>query len=156
MMPQCSEGIFYHGDKHPSEVQQYQLPQLNLRGLSANKATPSRFFDFYFILLFVISALVIMQLLFLHETGSNNPSRISTDLGNIPFHPHYTIKDILGLSFLIPPPFISVQISPDLLGDPDSYTSANPFNTSHTSAEWYFLFPKVPAYTVRADGQIRR
>lgn len=127
MMPQCSEGIFYHGDKHPSEVQQDQLPGLNLRGLSSNKATPSRFFDFYF----VISALVIMQLLFLHETGSNNPSRISIDLGNIPFHPHYTIKGILGLSFLIPPPFILVHISPDL-GDPDSYTPANPFNTSHT------------------------
>lgn len=136
-------------------MQQPQLPQLNLRGLSANKATPCRLLEFYFILLFVISAVVIMQLLFLHETGSNNPSRISTGLGNIPSHPHYTIKDILGLSFLIPP-FILVQFSPDLLGDPDSYTAANPFNTSHTSAEWYFLFPEVPAYTVRADGQHRR
>lgn len=56
----------------------------------------------------------------------------------------------------MPPPFILVQFSPDLLGDPDSYTPANPFSTSHTSAEWYFLFPAVPAYTVRADGHSRR
>ena len=56
-----------------------------------------------------------MHVLFLHETGSHNPSGISTGLDNIPFHPHYTIKDILGLSFLIPPPFILAGISPDLL-----------------------------------------
>ena len=67
--------------------------------------------------------------LFLHETGSNNPTGISSDIDKIPFHPYYTIKDILGALFIILILLILVLFSPDLLGDPDNYTPANPLNT---------------------------
>nr|YP_010704350.1 cytochrome b [Helogale parvula]WCP18711.1 cytochrome b [Helogale parvula] len=110
-------------------------------GFSVDKATLTRFFAFHFILPFIISALAMVHLLFLHETGSNNPSGISSDSDKIPFHPYYTIKDILGLLIMLMMLTILVLFSPDLLGDPDNYTPANPLNTPpHIKPEWYFLF----------------
>nr|UPO81185.1 cytochrome b [Ammotragus lervia] len=110
-------------------------------GFSVDKATLTRFFAFHFILPFVITALAMVHLLFLHETGSNNPTGISSDADKIPFHPYYTIKDILGAMLLILTLTLLVLFTPDLLGDPDNYTPANPLNTPpHIKPEWYFLF----------------
>nr|YP_778759.1 cytochrome b [Arctocephalus townsendi]CAJ56948.1 cytochrome b [Arctocephalus townsendi] len=110
-------------------------------GFSVDKATLTRFFAFHFILPFVASALVMVHLLFLHETGSNNPSGVSSDSDKIPFHPYYTIKDILGALLLILILMLLVMFSPDLLGDPDNYIPANPLSTPpHIKPEWYFLF----------------
>ena len=110
-------------------------------GFSVDKATLTRFFAFHFILPFIITALAAVHLLVLHETGSNTPTGISSDIDNIPFHPYYTIKDILGALFIILILLILVLFSPDLLGDPDNYTPANPLNTPpHIKPEWYFLF----------------
>nr|CAP18048.1 cytochrome b [Hylomys suillus] len=110
-------------------------------GFSVDKATLTRFFAFHFILPFIISALAAIHLLFLHETGSNNPSGLNSDTDKIPFHPYYTYKDILGGLFLVLLFLTLVLFSPDLLGDPDNYTPANPLNTPpHIKPEWYFLF----------------
>nr|AAF15197.1 cytochrome b [Monticolomys koopmani] len=110
-------------------------------GFSVDKATLTRFFAFHFILPFIIAALAMVHLLFLHETGSNNPSGLNSDADKIPFHPYYTIKDILGIIMLILVLISLVLFSPDLLGDPDNYTPANPLNTPpHIKPEWYFLF----------------
>nr|CAB65746.1 cytochrome b [Lepus sinensis] len=110
-------------------------------GFSVDKATLTRFFAFHFILPFIIAALVMVHLLFLHKTGSNNPSGIPWDSDKIPFHPYYTIKDTLGFLILILLLLLLVLFSPDLLGDPDNYTPANPLNTPpHIKPEWYFLF----------------
>nr|ACY38215.1 cytochrome b [Microcavia niata]ADC84182.1 cytochrome B [Microcavia niata] len=110
-------------------------------GFSVDKATLTRFFAFHFILPFIIAALVMVHLLFLHETGSNNPSGLNSDSDKIPFHPYYTIKDILGFLLMILTLMTLVLFSPDLLGDPDNYTPANPLNTPpHIKPEWYFLF----------------
>nr|QTA72883.1 cytochrome b [Muscardinus avellanarius] len=110
-------------------------------GFSVDKATLTRFFAFHFILPFIVAALVMVHLLFLHETGSNNPSGLNSDTDKIPFHPYFTIKDILGLLLLISILMSLVLFSPDLLGDPDNYTPANPLSTPpHIKPEWYFLF----------------
>nr|YP_009114756.1 cytochrome b [Indri indri]AII98234.1 cytochrome b [Indri indri]AII98273.1 cytochrome b [Indri indri]AII98468.1 cytochrome b [Indri indri]AII98493.1 cytochrome b [Indri indri]AII98583.1 cytochrome b [Indri indri] len=110
-------------------------------GFSVDKATLTRFFAFHFILPFIITAFVMIHLLFLHETGSNNPLGIPSNSDKIPFHPYYTIKDLVGLILLILPLMTLVFFSPDLLGDPDNYTPANPLNTPpHIKPEWYFLF----------------
>nr|ATX68908.1 cytochrome b [Phataginus tricuspis] len=110
-------------------------------GFSVDKATLTRFFAFHFILPFIIAGLALVHLLFLHETGSNNPMGIISDSDKIPFHPYYTTKDILGLFLMIVTLMILVLFSPDLLGDPDNYTPANPLNTPpHIKPEWYFLF----------------
>nr|AGN31128.1 cytochrome b [Thrichomys laurenteus] len=110
-------------------------------GFSVDKATLTRFFAFHFILPFIITALVAIHLLFLHETGSNNPSGLNSNSDKIPFHPYYTIKDILGLLLMLLTLLSLTLFSPDLLGDQDNYTPANPLNTPpHIKPEWYFLF----------------
>uniref|UniRef100_R4QQQ2 Cytochrome b n=11 Tax=Ondatra zibethicus TaxID=10060 RepID=R4QQQ2_ONDZI len=110
-------------------------------GFSVDKATLTRFFAFHFILPFIITALVLVHLLFLHETGSNNPSGLNSDADKIPFHPYYTIKDFLGALILLMVLMILVLFFPDVLGDPDNFTPANPLNTPpHIKPEWYFLF----------------
>nr|ADC84216.1 cytochrome B [Cavia aperea guianae] len=110
-------------------------------GFSVDKATLTRFFAFHFILPFIITALVMVHLLFLHETGSNNPAGLNSDSDKIPFHPYYTTKDILGVLFMMLALLCLVLFTPDLLGDPDNYTPANPLNTPpHIKPEWYFLF----------------
>nr|Q6JDS6.1 RecName: Full=Cytochrome b; AltName: Full=Complex III subunit 3; AltName: Full=Complex III subunit III; AltName: Full=Cytochrome b-c1 complex subunit 3; AltName: Full=Ubiquinol-cytochrome-c reductase complex cytochrome b subunit [Microtus kirgisorum]AAS82801.1 cytochrome b [Microtus kirgisorum]AAS82802.1 cytochrome b [Microtus kirgisorum]UFP05141.1 cytochrome b [Microtus ilaeus] len=110
-------------------------------GFSVDKATLTRFFAFHFILPFIITALVLVHLLFLHETGSNNPTGLNSDADKIPFHPYYTIKDFLGVLILLMAFMILTLFFPDILGDPDNYTPANPLNTPpHIKPEWYFLF----------------
>nr|AFA45660.1 cytochrome b [Cercopithecus erythrotis erythrotis]AFA45751.1 cytochrome b [Cercopithecus erythrotis erythrotis] len=110
-------------------------------GYSIGNPTLSRFFTLHFILPFIITAFTIVHLLFLHETGSNNPCGISSDSDKITFHPYYTIKDILGLILLLLILTTLTLLSPDLLNDPDNYTPANPLNTPpHIKPEWYFLF----------------
>nr|AFV48225.1 cytochrome b [Noctilio leporinus] len=110
-------------------------------GFSVDKATLTRFFAFHFLLPFIIAALAMVHLLFLHETGSNNPTGIPSDTDMIPFHPYHTIKDILGLMLMLSVLSALVSFSPDLLGDPDNSTPANPLNTPpHIKPEWYFLF----------------
>nr|AAG13406.1 cytochrome b [Rattus norvegicus] len=110
-------------------------------GFSVDKATLTRFFAFHFILPFIIAALAIVHLLFLHETGSNNPTGLNSNADKIPFHPYYTIKDLLGVFMLLLFLMTLVLFFPDLLGDPDNYTPANPLNTPpHIKPEWYFLF----------------
>nr|AAS82791.1 cytochrome b [Microtus pyrenaicus] len=110
-------------------------------GFSVDKATLARFFAFHFILPFIITALVLVHLLFLHETGSNNPTGLNSDADKIPFHPYYTVKDFLGVLVLLMAFMILTLFFPDILGDPDNYTPANPLNTPpHIKPEWYFLF----------------
>nr|YP_006503756.1 cytochrome b [Aotus azarai azarai]YP_008378877.1 cytochrome b [Aotus azarai]AEL04101.1 cytochrome b [Aotus azarai azarai]AGM47358.1 cytochrome b [Aotus azarai] len=110
-------------------------------GFSVDKATLTRFFTFHFILPFIIAALATIHLLFLHETGSSNPSGMMSDPDKVAFHPYYTAKDILGLIFLLLSLMSLTLFMPDLLTDPDNYTLANPLNTPpHIKPEWYFLF----------------
>nr|AKU61244.1 cytochrome b [Dasypterus ega] len=108
---------------------------------SVDKPTLTRFFAFHFLFPFIISALVMVHLLFLHETGSNNPMGIPSNMDMIPFHPYYTIKDILGLvMFLLTLLFLTL-FYPDALGEPDNYMPADPMVTPpHIKPEWYFLF----------------
>nr|YP_009158965.1 cytochrome b [Sicista concolor]AIG99679.1 cytochrome b [Sicista concolor] len=110
-------------------------------GFSVDKATLTRFFAFHFILPFIIAALAMVHLIFLHETGSNNPTGLNSNADKIPFHPYYTIKDSLGFLLLFFMLLSLVLFSPDLLGDPDNYMPANPLSTPpHIKPEWYFLF----------------
>ncbi|NXU92404.1 CYB protein, partial [Xiphorhynchus elegans] len=44
-----------------------------------------------------------IHLTFLHETGSNNPLGISSNCDKIPFHPCFSIKDILGFIAILAP-----------------------------------------------------
>nr|YP_009118010.1 cytochrome b [Tchangsinaia piscicula]AJE75798.1 cytochrome b [Tchangsinaia piscicula] len=110
-------------------------------GFSVSNATLSRFFVLHFVLPFAITALVVIHLLFLHQTGSNNPLGISSNVNLIPFHIYYTAKDVVGFAFLLASLAFICLFLPNLLTDPENYIPANPLSTPvHIQPEWYFLF----------------
>nr|AFB20109.1 cytochrome b [Cyanoderma rufifrons] len=110
-------------------------------GFSVDNPTLTRFFALHFLLPFVIAGLTLVHLTLLHDTGSNNPLGIPSDCDKIPFHPYYTIKDILGFVLLFVPLAALALFAPNLLGDPENFTPANPLTTPpHIKPEWYFLF----------------
>lgn len=110
-------------------------------GFSVDNATLTRFFAFHFLLPFIIAAATLVHLIFLHETGSNNPTGINSDADKISFHPYFSYKDILGFAALLIALISLALFSPNLLGDPDNFTPANPLVTPpHIKPEWYFLF----------------
>nr|Q8SJK6.1 RecName: Full=Cytochrome b; AltName: Full=Complex III subunit 3; AltName: Full=Complex III subunit III; AltName: Full=Cytochrome b-c1 complex subunit 3; AltName: Full=Ubiquinol-cytochrome-c reductase complex cytochrome b subunit [Terrapene ornata]AAL74310.1 cytochrome b [Terrapene ornata] len=110
-------------------------------GFSVDNATLTRFFTFHFLLPFTIMGLSMMHLLFLHETGSNNPTGLNSNTDKIPFHPYFSYKDLLGLILMLALLLTLTLFSPNLLGDPDNFTPANPLSTPpHIKPEWYFLF----------------
>nr|ACU31092.1 cytochrome b [Paroaria nigrogenis]ACU31093.1 cytochrome b [Paroaria nigrogenis]ACU31094.1 cytochrome b [Paroaria nigrogenis] len=110
-------------------------------GFSVDNPTLTRFFALHFLLPFVIVGLTLVHLTFLHETGSNNPTGVPSDCDKIPFHPYYTIKDILGFVLMLSLLVSLALFSPNLLGDPENFTPANPLVTPpHIKPEWYFLF----------------
>nr|AIG53048.1 cytochrome b [Ctenotus sp. DLR-2014a] len=110
-------------------------------GFSVDNATLTRFFTFHFLLPFAIMGASILHLLFLHETGSNNPTGLSSNTDKIPFHPYFSYKDLLGATLLLMVLLLLALFSPNLLGDPENFTPANPLVTPpHIKPEWYFLF----------------
>nr|AGW15559.1 cytochrome b [Pinicola subhimachala]AHY88059.1 cytochrome b [Pinicola subhimachala] len=110
-------------------------------GFSVDNPTLTRFFALHFLLPFVIVGLTLVHLTFLHDTGSNNPTGVPSDCDKIPFHPYYTVKDILGFALMISLLVSLALFSPNLLGDPENFTPANPLVTPpHIKPEWYFLF----------------
>nr|YP_009113360.1 cytochrome b [Heosemys depressa]AEZ35323.1 cytochrome b [Heosemys depressa] len=110
-------------------------------GFSVDNATLTRFFTFHFLLPFIIAGMAIVHLLFLHETGSNNPTGLNSNTDKIPFHPYFSYKDLLGLILMLTLLMTLALFSPNLLGDPDNFTPANPLSTPpHIKPEWYFLF----------------
>lgn len=110
-------------------------------GFSVDNATLSRFFRLHFILPFIIVILTIIHLFFLHLTGSRNPIGINSNIDKIPFHPFFSIKDIIGFCITISLLLILTISYPYILSDPDNFTPANPIVTPvHIQPEWYFLF----------------
>nr|ACJ06198.1 cytochrome b [Bombyx mandarina] len=110
-------------------------------GFAVDNATLTRFYTFHFLLPFIILMLTMIHLLFLHQTGSNNPLGLNSNLDKIPFHPFFTFKDLIGFIILIKMLTLLTLINPYLLGDPDNFTPANPLVTPvHIQPEWYFLF----------------
>jgi ubiquinol-cytochrome c reductase cytochrome b subunit len=114
-------------------------------------ATLNRFFALHFLLPFVLAALVFIHIVALHKVGSNNPDGIEIKKNKdengipkdgIPFHPYYSVKDIVGIGvFLI---FFSaiVFFAPDFFGlfiEAPNFEPANPLKTpEHIAPVWYF------------------
>nr|YP_010586275.1 cytochrome b [Ceratopsyche fukienensis]UZZ44037.1 cytochrome b [Ceratopsyche fukienensis] len=110
-------------------------------GFTINNVTLNRFFSLHFILPMVIAILVIIHIFFLHQTGSNNPLMINKNLDKIPFHPLFTIKDLLGMMIMVSSLMMFSLMYPFNLMDPDNFMLANPLSTPpHIQPEWYFLF----------------
>nr|QHZ87488.1 cytochrome b [Coeliccia cyanomelas] len=110
-------------------------------GFAVDNATLTRFFTFHFVLPFIVAAATMIHLLFLHQTGSNNPIGLNSDSDKIPFHPYFSWKDIVGFITMMMLLLILSLTNPYMLGDPDNFIPANPLVTPvHIQPEWYFLF----------------
>nr|ANI86932.1 cytochrome b [Dopasia gracilis] len=117
------------------------LVQWTWGGFAIDNATLTRFFTLHFALPFGLAGATMIHLLFLHETGSNNPLGISSNTDKIRFHPYYTVKDLFGAALFTSILAALTLLSPDLLGDPENFNPANPMVTPpHIKPEWYFLF----------------
>uniref|UniRef100_UPI0030FEE854 cytochrome b n=1 Tax=Struwela camposi TaxID=2859449 RepID=UPI0030FEE854 len=110
-------------------------------GFAVDNATLNRFFALHFLLPFVIAALAMIHILFLHQTGSNNPLGLNSNSDKIPFHWYYTSKDILGMTIMLLTLLLVTLFWPNMFGDPENFTPANPLITPiHIKPEWYFLW----------------
>nr|YP_009159475.1 cytochrome b [Paratya australiensis]AKQ09520.1 cytochrome b [Paratya australiensis] len=110
-------------------------------GFAVDNATLTRFFTFHFLFPFAVAAATMVHILFLHQTGSNNPLGVSSQVDKIPFHPYFSFKDIVGFIVMLMALVMITLLDPYLLGDPDNFIPANPLVTpAHIQPEWYFLF----------------
>jgi len=121
-------------------------------------ATLNRFFAFHVILMpLILIVLVFLHLIALHQVGSNNPDGIDiyehTDengkpLDGIPFHPYYTVKDIVGVCGFLIIYLGVIFFAPDLGGiflEKDNFAPANPLQTPPDIVPlWYF----TPFYSI--------
>lgn len=122
-------------------------------------ATLNRFFAFHVIALpLALAGLIFLHLVALHEVGSNNPDGIEikenkdkktgVPLDGIPFHPYYTVKDLMGLSVFLIIFAAIVFFAPEMKGyflEANNFIPADPLVTpSHIAPVWYF----TPFYSI--------
>jgi len=122
-------------------------------------ATLNRFFAFHVIALpFVLVGLVVAHLIALHEVGSNNPDGVEIKklkdkktgipLDGIPFHPYYTVKDLVGVSVFLMVFSAIIFFAPEMGGyflEANNFVPADPLKTPlHIAPVWYF----TPYYSI--------
>jgi len=121
-------------------------------------ATLNRFFAFHVIALpLVLIALVVVHLVALHEVGSNNPDGVEIKkhkdangipLDGIPFHPYYTVKDIVGVIVFLMVFSAIVFFAPEMGGyflEANNFVPADSLKTpAHIAPLWYF----TPFYAI--------
>jgi ubiquinol-cytochrome c reductase cytochrome b subunit len=122
-------------------------------------ATLNRFFAFHVIALpLVLLGLVAAHIIALHEVGSNNPDGIEIKknkdpqtgipLDGIPFHPYYTVKDIVGVTVFLIVFSAIVFFAPEMGGyflEANNFVPADPLKTpAHIAPVWYF----TPYYSI--------
>jgi ubiquinol-cytochrome c reductase cytochrome b subunit len=116
-------------------------------------ATLNRFFSFHVIAVpLVLLGLVVAHLLALHEVGSNNPDGVEIKakkdastgkpLDGIPFHPYYTVHDIVGVAVFLMVFCAIIFFAPELGGyflEYNNFIPADPLKTpAHIAPVWYF------------------
>jgi ubiquinol-cytochrome c reductase cytochrome b subunit len=90
----------------------------------------NRFFALHFVLPFVLTALVMMHLIALHDKGgSGNPLGVSGNYDRITFAPYYVFKDLITVYIFILGLSMFVFFMPNILGDSENYVVANPMQT---------------------------
>ena len=114
--------------------------------------TLNRFFSLHVVALpIVLLGLVVMHIIALHEVGSNNPDGIEIKdkkdengipLDGIPFHPYYSVKDIVGVVVFLFVFCMIIFFFPEMGGyfiEKPNFEPANPLKTpEHIAPVWYF------------------
>lgn len=115
-------------------------------------ATLNRFFSFHVIAIpLVLLGLVVAHIIALHEVGSNNPDGVEIKatkganghpLDGIPFHPYYTVHDILGVAVFLMAFSAIIFFAPEFGGyflEYNNFIPADPLKTpAHIAPVWYF------------------
>jgi ubiquinol-cytochrome c reductase cytochrome b subunit len=118
-------------------------------------ATLNRFFSFHVIAVpLVLLGLVVAHIIALHEVGSNNPDGVEIKgpnapkdaqghpLDGIPFHPYYSVHDIMGVSVFLMAFTAIVFFAPEFGGyflEYNNFIPADPLTTPlHIAPVWYF------------------
>nr|AVJ52607.1 cytochrome b [Brachyplatys subaeneus] len=110
-------------------------------GFSVENATLTRFFALHFMMPFIMMGMVIIHLLFLHQTGSSNPLGLNSNYDKSPFHPFFSISDMMGMMVMMMMLTMLILMEPRMFSDPENFIPANPLITPvHIQPEWYFLF----------------
>nr|WPS93637.1 cytochrome b [Rhipicephalus haemaphysaloides] len=110
-------------------------------GFSVDNNTLIRFFTLHFLMPFILMLLAMIHVVLIHEKGSSNPLGVSMNLDKIPFHPYFTIKDLLGVLVVSLMFTYFIIINPYSFMDAENFNIANPMITPpHIQPEWYFLF----------------
>jgi ubiquinol-cytochrome c reductase cytochrome b subunit len=111
-------------------------------GFAIENATLNRFFSLHYLLPFVIAGVVVLHIWALHVTGQNNPAGIEpkSKEDTVPFTPHATVKDAVGVTLFLLLFAAFVFYMPDSLSHPDNKIPANPLVTPpEIVPEWYLL-----------------
>lgn len=110
-------------------------------GFAVSNPTLTRFFALHYLLPFVITALVVIHLFYLHVEGRSNPLGISSSTNKTSFHYYYSVKDLYIFFITI---FIFIVFTLKygyLFIDAENWIPANALVTpNHIQPEWYFLF----------------
>jgi ubiquinol-cytochrome c reductase cytochrome b subunit len=118
-------------------------------------ATLNRFFSFHVIAVpLVLLGLVVAHIIALHEVGSNNPDGVEIKgpkapkdanghpLDGIPFHPYYSVHDLVGVTGFLVVFSAIIFFAPELGGyflEYNNFIPADPFKTPlHIAPVWYF------------------
>ena len=110
-------------------------------GFSVSSATINRFFSLHFTLPFILAALVVGHLLYLHVSGSSNPIGTTSNADRTAFHPYFSFKDLVTVYLFFIIFTIIVFYSPDKLGHSDNYIEANSMQTpASIKLYWIFMF----------------
>lgn len=110
-------------------------------GFAVDGATLTRFFAFHFVLPFIVAALVVVHIVYLHQTGSRNPLGVPSPQDKVKFYPYFITKDIVGFLAMLAPLILISLWEPYILGDPENFNPSNPLSTPlHIQPEWYYLF----------------
>jgi len=110
-------------------------------GFSIGNATLGRFFTLHFLFPLILVFIIVVHLASLHTTGSNKPMGFNPNPDKIPFHPFFSLKDLLTVVILFLFILLISIALPFIIGDPENFNLANPINTPiHIQPEWYFLF----------------
>ena len=90
---------------------------------------------------FVLLAFIGIHIIRLHITGSSSPTGLRADYDKVPFHPYFSVKDIVGCLFIRGIWALLALGDPWILGDPENFLEADSLVTPvHIKPEWYFLF----------------
>lgn len=110
-------------------------------GFAVSNPTLTRFFALHYLLPFILAALVIIHLYYLHLTGRTNPLGVRSSSYKVPFHYYYSVKDLYVVFFvLFLFMFFTLQFGYSFI-DAENFIPANPLVTpTHIQPEWYFLF----------------